>query len=96
MNETIPTHASALRRAAELLGGQAGIAKTLGYADRRNVSPWFADSARYLPPQHCVTIERETHNVVRRWDLRPSDWSLIWPELIGAEGAPAVPATQEV
>lgn len=23
------------------------------------------------------------------WDLRPDDWHRIWPELIGAEGAPA-------
>ncbi|MDB5975187.1 MAG: hypothetical protein JWR07_1947 [Nevskia sp.] len=27
-----------------------------------------------------------------RWDLRPNDWYLIWPELIGVEGAPSVPA----
>ena len=26
----------------------------------------------------------------RLWDLRPSDWWQIWPELIGAEGAPSV------
>lgn len=93
MNETMPTHAAALWRAAEMLGGQAGIAKKLGYADRRNVSPWFAEGARYLPPQHCVTIERETFQAVRRWDLRPDDWHRIWPELVGAEGAPPAPET---
>lgn len=32
---------------------------------------------------------------VRRWDLRPADWHRIWPELIGAEGAPVLP-TEEV
>ena len=24
------------------------------------------------------------------WDLRPDDWHRIWPELIGADGAPDV------
>jgi hypothetical protein len=28
---------------------------------------------------------------VARWDLRPDDWHRIWPELIGAEGAPPLP-----
>lgn len=22
------------------------------------------------------------------WDLRPNDWHVIWPELIGTEGSP--------
>lgn len=39
---------------------------------------------------NCVAIERATGGTVRRWDLRPQDWHLIWPELIGAEGAPKV------
>lgn len=26
-----------------------------------------------------------------RWHLRPNDWHLIWPELIGTPGAPTVP-----
>jgi len=26
-----------------------------------------------------------------RWDLRQEDWHLIWPELIGTQGAPMVP-----
>lgn len=39
----------------------------------------------------CVDLERETDNKVRRWDLRPKDWHRIWPELIGVEGAPAIP-----
>lgn len=31
---------------------------------------------------------------VRRWELRPDDWYRIWPELIGAEGAPSVPGVK--
>lgn len=42
-------------------------------------------------PELCVVIERQTNYQVRRWDLRPHDWHLIWPELIGKPGAPTVP-----
>lgn len=37
----------------------------------------------------AVNVERESGGVVRRWEARPDDWHLIWPELIGAEGAPS-------
>lgn len=47
---------------------------------------------RVASAELAVLIERESELAVRRWDLRPNDWWLIWPELIGAEGAPAVPA----
>ncbi|MEY2688773.1 MAG: hypothetical protein RL375_2971 [Pseudomonadota bacterium] len=40
-------------------------------------------------------IAIRTGNEVREWELRPADWHLIWPELIGAEGAPAVPSEQQ-
>ncbi len=43
----------------------------------------------------AVAIERESGYQVRRWDLRPTDWHRHWPELIGAEGAPAIPAPAE-
>lgn len=45
-------------------------------------------------PATCVLIEEATNCMVRRWDLRPSDWHLIWPELIKAKGAPK-PADQK-
>ena len=45
-------------------------------------------------PELCVVIEKVSDGVIRRWDLRPDDWHRIWPELINAEGAPAIP--QEV
>lgn len=46
-------------------------------------------------PAECVRIEKAVDNELRRWDLRPNDWHLNWPELIGIEGAPPVPTTQE-
>lgn len=53
-----------------------------GYADRRP------------GPTYCTAIEQATERQVCRWDLRPEDWHLIWPELIGAEGAPAAPVAE--
>lgn len=43
---------------------------------------------RAMGPADAVQIERETDGELRRWHLRPKDWHLIWPELIGTEGAP--------
>lgn len=43
-----------------------------------------------ISPLRCVLIERATGGQVMRWDSRPNDWHLIWPELIGSDGAPPV------
>lgn len=40
----------------------------------------------------AALIDVKSRSAVRRWDLRPDDWHRIWPELIGADGAPAVAA----
>lgn len=73
----------ALQRAAELLGGQAGLASVLGYSDRRNVYPWFATD-RAFPAEHCPTVERATKGVVTVEELRPAEqWARVkdknWP-----------------
>lgn len=47
-------------------------------------------------PAECVRIERSSNRELRRWDLRPKDWHLIWPELIGVDGAPEVATTSRV
>ena len=47
-------------------------------------------------PEKCVQIERDTESELRRWDLRPNDWHLIWPELIGAAGAPLIAADKAI
>jgi DNA-binding transcriptional regulator YdaS (Cro superfamily) len=47
-------------------------------------------------PAECVRIERESLQELRRWDLRPKDWHLIWPELIGADGAPELPEAERI
>lgn len=65
-------------------------------AARAGVSAAFvsqiANGGRGVPAERAADIERACDGLVRRWDLRPGDWHRIWPELIGAEGAPAVPA----
>jgi DNA-binding transcriptional regulator YdaS (Cro superfamily) len=48
---------------------------------------------RVCPPEHCAAIELASDGVIRRWHLRPQDWYLIWPELVGIDGAPGVPQT---
>lgn len=61
------------------------------------VRQWrYAHAGRSPSPEKCVAIERATEGHVRRWDLRPGDWHLIWPELIAADGAPEVAATAKV
>ena len=86
MDIPTPPHKAALYRAAEMLGAQAGVSKRLGYEDRRNVSPWFTTD-RFLPPEHCVSIEQATGGAVTRRDLRPNDWQAIWPELADKQAA---------
>lgn len=79
----------------ELPRGAIGVfAKRVG-ATRVYLSQLAARQDQREPsPQMCVVIERESEFRVRRWNLRPRDWHLIWPELIDAEGAPSVPQSE--
>jgi DNA-binding transcriptional regulator YdaS (Cro superfamily) len=70
-------------------GTAASIARALGVHPVM-VSQW-ASGLKEVPAERCTSLERATDSLVRRWDLRPKDWHLIWPELIDADGAPAVP-----
>jgi DNA-binding transcriptional regulator YdaS (Cro superfamily) len=49
-----------------------------------------------MKPKEAVRVERQSGGRLRRWHLRQSDWHQTWPELIGTEGAPAVPAADGV
>lgn len=44
-----------------------------------------------MQPLDAVRVEVQTQGKLRRWHVRPKDWHLIWPELVGQEGAPPVP-----
>lgn len=47
-----------------------------------------------MATDEAVRIERESGLRLRRWHLRSNDWWKHWPELIGVEGAPEIPAEQ--
>lgn len=69
-------------------------------AEKAGVNPaslYQALTGRGTPfsPAKCVEIENDTAGELRRWDLRPADWHRNWPELVDAEGAPAVPDQRE-
>mgnify|MGYP002077601733 FL=1 len=80
------------QRAIAIVGSAAVLARALGVSPSA-VHEW-ASGRRPLPIERCVQIERLTATKVRRWELRPDDWHGIWPELIGAEGAPAAPTPE--
>ena len=67
---------------------RAAICAALGVSPQA-VSNW---NARGFPTEHCAIIEKVTNYEITRQYLRPDDWHLIWPELIGADGAPSVEA----
>lgn len=77
--------------ANEPRGAAADLARAVG-VHPVTVSQW-ANGIKAVSAERCVPIERATAGAVRRWDLRPDDWHRIWPELIGTDGAPAIPET---
>ena len=74
----------------ESRGRQTEIEKAIG-CQPQLVWQW-SNGVRVVPLLRCIPIELATAGAVRRWDLRPDDWHVIWPELVGLEGAPGVPA----
>ncbi|MCU0967063.1 MAG: helix-turn-helix domain-containing protein [Burkholderiaceae bacterium] len=81
---------SAIAEAIENAGGPSKVAAMLG-TSAQAVCFW-RDGKRRFPVEHCARLADAGQ--VPRWRLRPDDWHRIWPELIGAEGAPDIP--QEV
>lgn len=73
-------------------GTARGTAKEL--ADKLGISTSFlsqiAAGTSPVSAERCVAIEKATNGAVMRWDLRPDDWHLIWPELRRRKDAPAV------
>lgn len=72
-------------------GRASQVARATGFT-----SSFLSQIARgtRCPAERCADLERACGQEVRRWDLRPNDWHRIWPELIGAEGAPPVPESE--
>lgn len=79
---------NAIRKACDLVGSQAALAKLLGVTPA-SVNQWVS-GIRPVPTSKCSSIERATGGAVTRRDLRPNDWREIWPELatdIAKDGA---------
>lgn len=81
-------------RASRIVGSQAALGALLGLG-KAAVNQWKSEGRR-VPAEHCPAIERATQRAVMRWDLRPDDWHLIWPELVGSKGAPKVKLAKAV
>jgi DNA-binding transcriptional regulator YdaS (Cro superfamily) len=77
----------ALDEAISAARSQAALAAECGVVQGA-VANWKARGR--VPPEYCAVIHRVYG--VPRWRFYPDDWHRIWPELIGAEGAPPVPA----
>jgi DNA-binding transcriptional regulator YdaS (Cro superfamily) len=41
--------------------------------------------------EFAAAVEQATGGEVRRWTMYPESWWRVWPELVGAAGAPPVP-----
>lgn len=75
----------------EKLGGITAVAHRLNIKPP-SVSGWIADGKDGIPDGRLIELGADIERAagVKRWDLRPKDWHVIWPELIDTEGAPAI------
>lgn len=73
------------------LGGTSAVAR-LCNVKPPSVTDWRKHG---VPLARCLDIERKNAHGIRRWDLRPNDWHLIWPELVHVDGAPPAPGAQQ-
>lgn len=69
--------------ACKIVGSQARLALLVGVTPSA-VNQWISGN-RPVPIERCVAIEKATKGMVTRKDLRPADWQMIWPELMGDE-----------
>ncbi len=76
---------SKIKEAVEAAGGPSAVAELLGVSVQA-VCFW-RDGKRSFPPEFCAPLEKACNGSVSRSDMRPSDWSRIWPELVGADAA---------
>lgn len=64
-------------------GAAARLAAKIGVSPAL-ISQWRL-GVRPIPAKRCPAIELATEGKVTRRDLRPSDWSSIWPELAATD-----------
>jgi DNA-binding transcriptional regulator YdaS (Cro superfamily) len=76
------------------------MSKEITPADRRRLAATAGINEQYLyqcltgrrdmNPAEARRVETVVSGELMRWDLCSKTWHQIWPELIGAEGAPAI------
>ncbi|MBQ0917483.1 helix-turn-helix domain-containing protein [Hydrogenophaga aromaticivorans] len=60
----------------------AKLAELIGVKSDAQVRQWqHGYSGRQPSPEYALAIERATGGSVKRQDLRPDDYWLIWPDL---------------
>jgi len=87
-----PSIPEQVAKACAVVGGQSALARLIN-ASPAQVWQWVR-GIRPVPSEYGAPIETATDRAVMRWDLRPDDWHLIWPELKRAKGAPPVPTAE--
>lgn len=83
--------------ASELIDALDGTSETarLTRVKPSSVSEWRANGVIPRDKLVLVAVQLEQRTQWRRWHLLPDCWHRIWPELIGTEGAPAVPEVRD-
>lgn len=78
----------------EALGGTTAVARLLNIKPP-SVHGWREDG---IPESRVIELGAaiEAAMGIPRWELVPHAWHRIWPELIGAPGAPDVPENERV
>ncbi len=78
----------------DALGGTTAVARMLGIRPP-SVHEWRDGG---IPEPRIIELGAEIESAcgIPRWQLVPDRWHRIWPELIGAEGAPTTPTTEKV
>lgn len=81
---------------AERCAFASSAGTTLGHL--RNVMYGYKPCAAELASaiERVSRVRYGDHQTVFRWDLIPGKWHLIWPELIGASGAPHVAISEDL
>lgn len=77
------------------------MAKQITPEDRKRIAVKVGVNEQYLyqcltgrrdmNPAEARRIEDDSEREIRRWDICQKSWHLIWPELVGTDGAPEVP-----
>ena len=66
------------------------LSKRIGAPGAAQVRQWqHGYNDRRPSPAYSRKLEEVTGGKVMRWDTRPDDWHLIWPELRKRKAAPA-------